>query len=81
MNSKSRHAEAEDLTAMYGAFCGGGRYARLLTAPSVGQGALRSKSAAQLDRDDALSYACSCWLVEALKDTALELGLAGCKIG
>ena len=44
-------AEAEDLTAMYGALCGGGRFARLLTAPSVGQGALRLKSAAQLDRD------------------------------
>ena len=49
-------AEAEDLAAMYGGFYGGGRFARLLTAPSVGQGALRSKSAAQLDRDDALSY-------------------------
>ena len=51
--------EAEDVLAMSDAYLGDGRYARELTAPSVGQGGLRSKSAAQLDRDDALSYACA----------------------
>ena len=60
--------EAEDVLAMSDAYLGDGRFARELTAPSVGQGGLRSKSAAQLDRDDALSYACGHWMSGVLRD-------------
>ena len=59
-------AEAADPPAMYGALLGDGRYARALAAPSVGAGALLSKSAGQLDHDDALSYACAEPLVGGL---------------
>ncbi len=62
--------EAEDLVAIYGAFICDGRYARVLTAPSVGQGEIRAKSAAQLNRDDALSYACGMWLAFGLSSAA-----------
>ena len=40
--------EADDPVAMYGASLGDGLYAREFTAPSVGMGGLRSKTAAQL---------------------------------
>ena len=58
--------EADDPVAMYGASMGDGLYARELTAPSVGMGGLRSKSASQLGTDDALSFACGSALVMAL---------------
>eukprot|EP01043_Picozoa_sp_COSAG02_P051663 COSAG02_NODE_5468_length_4297_cov_3.717008_2_plen_388_part_00 len=60
--------EAKDPVAMCGATRGGGRYSRELTAPSVCMGGLRSKSAGELSRDDALSLACGDALLWAVND-------------
>ena len=60
--------EADDPVALGGVALGEGRYARELTAASVSMEGLRSKSAAELGRDDALSYACGEALAAALRD-------------
>ena len=61
--------EAEDPMAIYGAMEGHGLCAKLYSAPSSVVGALRSKTAAQLDREDALSYACATALRGSLTDS------------
>eukprot|EP01043_Picozoa_sp_COSAG02_P000335 COSAG02_NODE_6_length_64796_cov_76.792865_18_plen_369_part_00 len=60
--------EAADPVAVWGVALGEGRYAREITAASVGMEGLRSKSAAELDRDDALSFACGDALAQAIRD-------------
>ena len=60
--------EADDPVALWGVAFGEGRYARELTAASVSMEGLRSKSAAELGRDDALSVACGEALACTLRD-------------
>ena len=62
------YIEADDPVAVYGAIYREGRYAKEVTAPSVGIGRLVEKTAEQLDLDDARSYACGEALVSNLKD-------------